>query len=278
MSYDADQINNRNYLPPTTSHGGIGLNNATGIGRVRAIHENEYKSPLCLNLRAFIDSPQRKSGTLSPLLPPKSSSKSPAESTFRRQFIQTKNQLPDESTNFFNVDISIDGCTDGNENSNYGNEEILSRNKESRKMIKVSNEETVLMAHSDIANLEDNPLVKGRNGNITTEKDVNSFVSSSIENNEMKYPVNNTLSATNGKGTNLKPGKAPESQNHFKLYANSPAKNTRLAQSRKKLEKKDLEYTFKPNALPVSPEQGKRLSIERKSLSKKVIKLTLMTK
>merc|ERR1712238_7724 len=48
----------------------------------------------------------------------------------------------------------------------------------------------------------------------------------------------------------MKPGKAPESQNHFKLYANSPAKNTRLAQ-------------IKANALPVSPGQGKRLSIER---------------
>ena len=122
MSHDADQINNRSYLPPTTSHGGesssiivqyevenrnntitvenekggIGLNNATRIGRVRAIHENEYKYPLGLNLRAFINSPEKKSGTLSPLLPPKSSSKSPAESTFRRRFIQTKNQLPDE--------------------------------------------------------------------------------------------------------------------------------------------------------------------------------------
>ena len=250
MSHDADQINNRSYLPPTTSHGGecssiivqyevetlnntstvenergrIGLNNSTGIGRVRAIHENAYKSPLGLNLRAFVNSPKRKSGTLSPLLPPKSSSKSPAESTFRRRFMQTKNQLPDESTNFLNVDISIDGCTDGNENSNYGNEEILSRNKESRKMIKVSNEETVLMAYSDIVDLEDNPLAKGRNGNITTEKDVNSFVSSSIKNNEMKYPVKNTLSATNEKGAKMKPGKALESQNHFKLYANSPAK------------------------------------------------------
>ena len=77
MSHDADQSNNRSYLPPTTSHGGesgsiivqyevknrnntstienkreaIGLNSATGIGRVQAIRKNEYKYPLGLNLR-----------------------------------------------------------------------------------------------------------------------------------------------------------------------------------------------------------------------------------
>ena len=237
MSHDADQSNNRsqqyeieNQINTSTienERGGIGLNNATGIKRVLAIHENEYKSPLGLNLRAFTKSPQRKSGTLSPLLPPKSCSKSPAESTFRKRFMQTKNQLPDESTTFFNVDILIDGCTDGNENSNYGNEEILSRNEESRKIIKVSNEETVLMAHSDIADLEDHPLAKGRNGNITIEKDGNSFVSSSIGNNEMKFPVKNTLSATNGKGT------------INNRMAESPAKNNRSSVKKRRNMKQD---------------------------------------
>ena len=97
------------------------------------------------------------------------------------------------------------------------------------------------MAHSDIVDLEDNPLAKGRNGNIIIEKDGNSFVSSSIGNNEMKFPVKNTLSATNGKGT------------INNRMAESPARNIRSSVKKRRNMKHDrLDNFFKPDMLESS--------------------------